>query len=89
MRKLMIIAGLVVAVVLSSGPLTALADEQQKKQDSAEAKKDGKESKETEEPREGINKIYDSFKQETSKGKKNLNDLYQRSTTTQKDEKEK
>jgi len=90
-RQIMLLC-LIAATVLSSDPQLAAADEQQKKADTAESKKDGKETKgesETENFREGINRAYEEFKKETSQGVKNLNDLYQRSTSTSKDEKAK
>jgi hypothetical protein len=73
---------LVAAALLSGVPQRGLAADSEKKD-----KKAAKESKDTEDSkdknkdenfRDGINRAFDSFKKETDKGKKNLNDLNER-----------
>ena len=83
---------LVAAAVLCGGPQPAVAEEQQAKEKTADQKqneKDAKEGNKEESFRDGINKAFDEFKKETAKGKKNLNDLYERSKSTSGDEKAK
>ena len=72
---------LVAAALLCGVPQRGLAEDAGAKKDKkdAEEKKDKKESKDKDGNfREGVNRAWDGFKKETTKGKKNLNDLYER-----------
>jgi hypothetical protein len=83
---------LVAAAVLCGGPQLAAAEEQQAKEKATGQKqneKDAKEGNKEESFRDGINRAFDGFKKESAKGKKNLNDLYERSKSTSGDEKAK
>ena len=89
---MVIVFCLVAAAVLCGGPQLVAAEEQQAKEKAADQKqneKDAKEGNKEESFREGINKAFDDIKKETAKGKKNLNDLYERSKSTSGDEKAK
>jgi hypothetical protein len=71
------------AALLCGVPQRALGDDAATKKDkkAAEEKKDKKDSKDTNKGgnfRDGVNRAFDGFKKETTKGKKNLNDLYER-----------
>lgn len=92
-RRLMVMVYcLVVAMVLCGGPQLAAAEEQQAKEKAAAQKQDEKDATEENKEgnfRDGINRAFDELKKETAKGKKNLNDLYERSTSTSGDEKAK
>jgi hypothetical protein len=82
----------VVATVLCGSPQLAAAEEQQAKEKAADQKQNEKDAKEENKEgsfRDGINRAFDELKKETTKGKKNLNDLYERSTSTSGDEKAK
>jgi hypothetical protein len=93
LRRLMVMVFcLFAAAVLCGGPHLAAAEEQQAKEKAADQKqneKDAKEGSKEESFRDGINRAFDELKKETAKGKKNLNDLYERSKSTSGDEKAK
>ncbi len=83
---------LVVATVLCGGPQLAAAEEQRAKEKAADQKQSEKDAKEENRDgsfRDGINRAFDELKKETEKGKKNLNDLYERSKSTSGQEKAK
>jgi hypothetical protein len=76
---------LVAAALLCGVPQRGLAEDSapKKEKKAAEEKKDKKDPKDKNKDgdvRDGVNRAWDGFKKETAKGKKNLNDLYERST---------
>ncbi len=82
MRRVKIMALCLIAALLCGVPLRAPAEgTDAKKKKSAEedqGKKDSKEKSKDGNVRDGFNRAWDGFKKETTKGKKNLNDLYER-----------
>jgi hypothetical protein len=91
-RLMVMVLCLIAATVLCGGPQLAAAKEQQAKEKTADQKKNDKDAKEEDKEgsfRDGINRAFDELKDETAKGKKNLNDLYERSKSTSGDEKAK
>lgn len=75
---------LIAAGLLCGVPQRGLAEETAANKDkkAAEEDKDKKESEDKNKDgnfKDGVNRAYDEFKKETEKGKKNLNDLYDRS----------
>ncbi len=69
------------AGLLCGAPQRGFADDPPKKDKkvSEEKKKKGDEDKSSDSNfRDGINRAWEGFKKETDKGKKNLNDLYER-----------
>ncbi len=75
---------LIAAALLCGVPQRGLAEETAATKDNktAEEAKDKKESEDKNKDgnfKDGVNRAYDGFKKETEKGKKNLNDLYERS----------
>jgi hypothetical protein len=90
-RRLMaIVLCLVVATVLCGRPQLAAAEEQQSTEKAADKKQNEKDAKEENKEgnfRDGINRAFDELKREVVKDKKNLNDLYERSTSTSGDKK--
>ncbi len=79
-RRMIIMAVCLVASGLLSGvPQRGFADDQAKKEKKAsEEKKGDKEKSSGGKFRDGVNRAWEGFKKETAKGKKNLNDLYER-----------
>ena len=75
---------LVVAMALCGGLEQAAAEEQQKETATDQKKndKDAKGTNKDESVRDGINRAFDELKTDMSKGRKNLNDLYERSTSS-------
>jgi hypothetical protein len=90
-RMKVVVFCLIAATVLCGGPQQAAADEKQAKEKAADQKKNEKATEENKEDsfRDGINRAFDELKGETAKGKKNLNDLYEREKATSGDEKAK
>ena len=89
--RMVMVYGLLVAVALCGVPQRSLAkDNAEKKEKSAEEQKqaaaDAKDKNKDEPIRDGINNAYDEFKKETEKGRKNLNDLYEREKAKSRDE---
>ncbi|MHB8843844.1 MAG: hypothetical protein ACYC7L_03770 [Nitrospirota bacterium] len=75
---------LIAAALLCGAPQRGLAEDSAAKKDkkTAEEDKDKKESEDKNKDgnfKDGVNRAYDEFKKETEKGKKNLNELYDRS----------
>ncbi len=83
-RRMKVLASCFVAAALLGGiPLRGLAEDASPKKDqkAAEENKSKKESKDKNKDgnfRDGVNRAWEGFKKETTKGKKNLNDLYER-----------
>ena len=84
-RRMMVMAFCLAAAALVCGvPQRALAEDAAAKTDkkAAEEEKDKKGTKDENKEgnfKDGVNRAYDEFKKEAEKGKKNLNDLYDRS----------
>lgn len=73
----------VAAAILCGAPQQCPAEDAAAKKDNTavEQKQSNKDEKDKNEEgtfRDGVNRAYDEFKKETAKGKKNLNDLYER-----------
>lgn len=86
MRRMKGMAFCLVAAALVFGvPQRGLAEDADAKQEQKAAAEEDKGKKDPEDKdkdgnfRDGVNRAYDGFKKETEKGKKNLNDLYERS----------
>lgn len=79
-RMMVMVVCLVAAGSLCGAPQRCLADDPAKKapEDKKEDTKKGKPKGSAGDLRDGINRAFDGFKKETDKGKKNLNDLYER-----------
>ena len=71
---------LVAAALLLGVPQRGLAEDSAAKKDkkAAEENKDSKDKNKDGNFRNGVNRAFDGFKKETTKGKKNLNDLNER-----------
>lgn len=81
---------LAVATALCCCPRPVAAEEQQVKEKTVDQKqKDAKEENKEGSIRDEVNRTFDELKNEAAKGKKNLNDLYERSKSTSGDEKAK
>lgn len=79
--RVITIAVILILLSVSRGSPATAASQEPAKNDSATAEQAGKDEKEQGENgslRDGINRAYDGFKKETTKGKKNLKDLYER-----------
>ena len=82
-RWMVMVVWLAAAGVLCGVPVRSFAEDTSKKKSKAEEEKAKDKDKDKgksglENLRDGINRAYDGFKEETNKGKKNLNDLYER-----------
>jgi hypothetical protein len=90
-RMMVVMFCFAAATVLCVGPQQAAADEKQAKEKAADQKKNEKATEENKDEsfRDGINRAFDELKGETAKGKKNLNDLYEREKAKSGDEKAK
>ena len=85
-RRMKVMAFCLVAAALVCGvPQRGLTADSDAKKEQKAAEEEDKDKKDPEDKnkdgnfRDGVNRAYDGFKKETEKGKKNLNDLYDRS----------
>ena len=83
-RMKVIVFCFIAAALLCGVPQRGLADDAAVKKDKKAAEEDMDKKGPKDENKEGnikdgVNRAYDEFKKETEKGKKNLNDLYDRS----------
>ena len=93
-RRMMVMAFcLVVAALLCGVTQPSVAEDSAKKDQKATEEKrnegNAKEENKEEGFRDGVNRAFDGLKKETAKGKKNLNDLYDREKAKSVDEKAK